>query len=303
MQLLLTLTAALCSINSNSAEFVATSEWQLVPEGEAIPNGLHYRIDLEKGEKWAKLLSEEDENHVPENLENLKILDKAEIIVHEDAFIDPEMAAKRERVAKLAGIWDDLQDQVVSDFKQMQALVVSVEFYAHKAHQANISDEESDKFEDITDNFGILLSQVDNAMDAVKHGILGQVLGIFEKFPHRNILRLFSSAAQNNPPVAKALKNALKPILEDVIVNSGEKDPILKSALFCLSAITRSLTVKVDEKEVDDFFPGERVVDESAVLEFDWKKMISAQGNNDKLCTLVYDLKLPFACGKGKHEL
>jgi len=110
MKLLLILTA-LCSINSNSAEFVATSEWQLVPEGEAIPNGLHYRIDLEKGEKWAKLLSEEDENHVPENLENLenlKILDKAEIIVHEDAFIDPEMAAKRERVAKLAGIWDDL---------------------------------------------------------------------------------------------------------------------------------------------------------------------------------------------------
>jgi nucleotide exchange factor SIL1 len=298
MKLLLTLTA-LCAINSNYAEFVATSEWQFVPEGESLPAGLHYRLDLEKGGRWAKLLSEEDKNHVPENLE------KAEIIVHEDANFDPEMAKKRERVAELAEIWDELQDQVVSDFKQMDELVISVELFAYKAFQNNITDEESDKFEDVIDNFGILLSQVDNAMDAVKHGILGQLLRIFEKFPHRNILRLFSSAAQNNPPVAKALKNALRPILEDVIVNSGEKDPILKSALFCLSAITRSLTVKVDDGKVEgaDFFPGERVLDEGAVLEFDWKNMVSARGNNDKLCTLVYDLKLPFACGKGKHEL
>lgn len=249
------------SINhSYYAEFVPTREWQKVPDDESIPAGLHVRLDLEKGGRWAKLLDEEDKNREtkPENIH------KAEVIVHEDKdfTVDPEMQKKRERVAHLRKIWDELQEQVITDFKQMEKLVVELDLYAYKAQLQNFSDDDADKFEEITDNFGILLSQVDNAVDAVKHGILGQILGIYEKYPHRNILRLFSSAAQNNYPVAKALKNALKPILENTIINSSENNPILKSALFCLSAVTRSLVSVVN---------GESVVDEGAILEFDWK--------------------------------
>ena len=264
----ITITIILLTLHSCNSEFIATKDWQKVPEGESIPAGLHVKLDLENGGRWAKLLDDEDKNREinPENVQ------KAEVIVHEDENInfDPEMQKKRERVAHLRKIWDELQEQVITDFKQMEKLVVELDLYAYKAQQATFSDEDADKFEEVSDDFGILLSQVDNAVDAAKHGILGQILGIYEKYPHRNILRLFSSSAQNNPPVAKALKNALKPILEKTIINTSKDNPILKSAVFCLSAITRSLVNKVGD---------DSVLDEGALLEFDWKGMLEAQNN------------------------
>lgn len=264
-------------IGYTCAEFIATHEWQKVPEDESIPAGLHVRLDLEKGGRWAKLMDETDKNReiVPENVQ------KAEVIVHEDEdlTLDPELQKKRERVKYLQKIWQDLQDQVVSDFKQMEKLLGELDLYAYRAQLVNFSSEDEAKFEDICDDFGTLLSQVDNAVDAVKHGLLGQILGIFEKYPHRNILRLFSAAAQNNQPVAKALKSALLPILTNTILHTSKSSPMLKSALFTLSAVTRS-------------------IDESSVLEFDWPAMINAQPENEQLCTLLIDLNLPYKCGK-----
>ena len=40
--------------------FVATKEWQVVEEGQAIPPGLHVRMNLQTGLKEAKLLDDED---------------------------------------------------------------------------------------------------------------------------------------------------------------------------------------------------------------------------------------------------
>ena len=40
--------------------FQATKDWQDIREGQKIPSGLHYRMNLETGKKEAKLLSEED---------------------------------------------------------------------------------------------------------------------------------------------------------------------------------------------------------------------------------------------------
>ena len=37
-------------------EFIATEEWQEIPENAKVPAGLHYRINLETGKKEAKLL-------------------------------------------------------------------------------------------------------------------------------------------------------------------------------------------------------------------------------------------------------
>ena len=40
----------------DKSEFVATNEWQVIKEGQIVPSGLHYRINLETGVKEAKLL-------------------------------------------------------------------------------------------------------------------------------------------------------------------------------------------------------------------------------------------------------
>ena len=47
-----------------SKDFVATSEWQEIAEGQRVPSGLHYRINLETGKKEAKILEESDETKV-----------------------------------------------------------------------------------------------------------------------------------------------------------------------------------------------------------------------------------------------
>jgi len=52
------------SLNSvNAKEIVATNEWQLIEEGDSIPKGLHVRMNLETGKKWAKLISEDDDDN------------------------------------------------------------------------------------------------------------------------------------------------------------------------------------------------------------------------------------------------
>ena len=48
-------------------EITGTNEWQLLQENDTIPAGLHVRLDLSTGQKWAKLPSDND-NEVEEGL-------------------------------------------------------------------------------------------------------------------------------------------------------------------------------------------------------------------------------------------
>jgi len=43
-----------------SKEFVATSEWQVLPPEDSIPAGLHVRMDMTTGQRFAKISSEDD---------------------------------------------------------------------------------------------------------------------------------------------------------------------------------------------------------------------------------------------------
>lgn len=45
----------------DAREIVATNEWQKLGENDTVPAGLHVKMDIATGEKWAKLPSDEDE--------------------------------------------------------------------------------------------------------------------------------------------------------------------------------------------------------------------------------------------------
>eukprot|EP00934_Nitzschia_sp_Nitz4_P009459 Nitzschia sp. Nitz4//scaffold438_size7339//4319//5842//NITZ4_009159-RA/size7339-processed-gene-0.2-mRNA-1//-1//CDS//3329551859//9449//frame0 len=65
--LLVTLLVAHNPLVVSAKEIEATKEWQLVREGDTIPAGLHVRIDMTTGEKWVKLVDENEElneNHL-----------------------------------------------------------------------------------------------------------------------------------------------------------------------------------------------------------------------------------------------
>ena len=42
--------------DTKKPKFVATKEWQDIQEGQSVPSGLHYRMNLETGRKEAKLM-------------------------------------------------------------------------------------------------------------------------------------------------------------------------------------------------------------------------------------------------------
>jgi nucleotide exchange factor SIL1 len=51
---------AKCSLFSYAKEIEPTKEWQLLGENDTIPAGLHVRMDMTTGEKWAKIMDEDD---------------------------------------------------------------------------------------------------------------------------------------------------------------------------------------------------------------------------------------------------
>jgi len=47
---------------TTAKEIEATNEWQLLQPGDTIPAGLHVRMDLETGQKWAKLIDDDNDD-------------------------------------------------------------------------------------------------------------------------------------------------------------------------------------------------------------------------------------------------
>ena len=60
LNFVLILVAVLAS-ECDTSDFVATNEWQDIEEGQKVPAGLHYRMNLATGKKEAKLLVEEND--------------------------------------------------------------------------------------------------------------------------------------------------------------------------------------------------------------------------------------------------
>eukprot|EP00568_Trieres_chinensis_P009238 CAMPEP_0183292812 /NCGR_PEP_ID=MMETSP0160_2-20130417/1729_1 /TAXON_ID=2839 ORGANISM="Odontella Sinensis, Strain Grunow 1884" /NCGR_SAMPLE_ID=MMETSP0160_2 /ASSEMBLY_ACC=CAM_ASM_000250 /LENGTH=83 /DNA_ID=CAMNT_0025453825 /DNA_START=263 /DNA_END=514 /DNA_ORIENTATION=- len=47
---------------TSAKEIKATKEWTLIGENDTLPAGLHIRINLSTGEKWAKIPDNDDDD-------------------------------------------------------------------------------------------------------------------------------------------------------------------------------------------------------------------------------------------------
>eukprot|EP00956_Cyclotella_meneghiniana_P028533 scaffold66649_cov36-Cyclotella_meneghiniana.AAC.2 len=66
--LLLLLTTSIIII-CQGREITATNEWQLIGENDTIPAGLHVKMDLSTGEKWARIVQDDNENDDRDDLQ------------------------------------------------------------------------------------------------------------------------------------------------------------------------------------------------------------------------------------------
>jgi len=68
---------------TTATEIVATKEWQLLGENDTLPAGLHVRMDMTTGQKWAKILDDDDEEtknkDEKKSAPKVKIMDSVEV--------------------------------------------------------------------------------------------------------------------------------------------------------------------------------------------------------------------------------
>eukprot|EP00299_Pterocystis_sp_00344_P005936 c17687_g1_i1.p1 GENE.c17687_g1_i1~~c17687_g1_i1.p1 ORF type:complete len:435 (+),score=135.75 c17687_g1_i1:95-1399(+) len=63
---------------ANRTPFVATHEWQKVQSGQAVPSGLHYRMDFSTGETFAKLIDPNEPDTIPVSQQSIVVVPQHE---------------------------------------------------------------------------------------------------------------------------------------------------------------------------------------------------------------------------------
>jgi hypothetical protein len=112
--------------DSNYDVFEATNEWQTVKEGQPIPRGLHVQIDLQTGEKRAKLM---DENTNDESETN-----KAQTLPTKQKYIkiDKNIISKQKLKDALKDFKDKFQNEDLDDeLRTRHGRLVCSQFFAY----------------------------------------------------------------------------------------------------------------------------------------------------------------------------
>ena len=219
---------------SNKEVFVPTDEWQEIINGQAIPAGLHVRMNLQTGKKEAKLLAEEPTDEVDgikhealkEALKNIK----SDFAVGKDGELDP---AKFRSMDELKSELGDVNMQIESDIQIMKKLF----------NQFKKSSAESDKA-DIIENLEYYVHQYDNALDFLHlEGfklIVLPSLNSTNRELRKQACFLMGGAAQSNPQFQIA---ALEAGFVDLFLRLTSLDPepeVSTKAFFALSSLLRN---------------------------------------------------------------
>jgi len=214
--------------------FVPTEEWQEILNGQAIPAGLHVRMNLQTGKKEAKLMDEEPVvedkgiNHeaLKEALKNIKSDFKAEKHLDFDA-------SKYRSMDQLKSELGDMNIAVESDVQIM------------KKHFSQFKDTDDDDAKaDIIENLEYYVHQYDNAVDFVHMEGFKMIIIPSLNSTNTNLRKqscfLMGGAAQSNPTFQIA---ALEAGFVDFFLRLTSLDPepeVSTKAFFALSSLLRN---------------------------------------------------------------
>ncbi|XP_046382806.1 nucleotide exchange factor SIL1 [Ischnura elegans] len=238
---------------AENVPFIPTKEWQRVRKGQAIPAGIHSRLNLQTGVVEAKLLDEDNGEHtaltsVPEKSSDFETVEAS---THsKNTFNHAQLQEKLHKIPEEVWESNSEEDDVKKNFRSYEEL--KKEFKDLKLSiktDSEIISELWERFKEVTQSKEIvniltdleyLLHQTDNAVNFAKDGgIKSIVLPAINSSNNEVVimaLRLLGSATQSNPKVqiaaleAGAVERALRLV----------KEPQLSSsALHALSCIIR----------------------------------------------------------------
>ena len=135
---------------SDDKYFVATEEWQEIREGQKVPAGLHYRMNLETGKKEAKILVED--NNQSES--------SGAIITDPNA--DPIEKMSQERNEEVQALLEKMKDN--KDIENIKHLMLN---YHNATSESKLV---------ILEDLDYYMHQIDNARDFVSIGGLIKVV-------------------------------------------------------------------------------------------------------------------------------
>ncbi|XP_017052827.1 nucleotide exchange factor Sil1 [Drosophila ficusphila] len=230
---------------NKTGEFVATKEWQVIAEGQAIPKGLHVRINLQTGLKEAKLLDEnergtalqsqpEDQKDQDEN-EPLALDFKPDII--EESI--RRVKEKKKSYAELRKAYKEFQ----KNFRTDGELIIQLIDQYRNFSKTPLESEMRSKL-DCLENLEYLLHQIDNALMFIDNGGLDDVLlPIVVNDTNISLrvsaMRVLGSLASNNPKAQiKVFEKNFGSHLAQILTSSGNAGEI-SAALHAFGALLR----------------------------------------------------------------
>lgn len=219
---------------SNGEVFVPTDEWQEIINGQAIPAGLHVRINMQTGKKEAKLMEDESAEEVKEiNHEALKEAlknIKSDFKVDKEGEFDPANFRSMDQLKLELG---DMNMAVESDVQIMTKL-----FNQFKESKAE------DDQADIIENLEYYVHQYDNALDFIFLEGFNLIIIPSLNSTNANLRKqacfLMGGAAQSNPQFQIA---ALEAGFVDFFLRLTSLDPepeVSTKAFFALSSLLRN---------------------------------------------------------------
>lgn len=163
---------------SNSEVFVPTEDWQELKPGQAVPRGLHVRMNLATGKKEAKLLTEQEES--------IKKID-------DDAAETPKPETKFRSYQELQDALAEQKMRLNAEFENVETLI---KFYGNSTDEERLL---------ILEDLDYYLHQIDNARDFVAFGgleiIVQEALNSESEELREKAAILLAGAVQSNPGV------------------------------------------------------------------------------------------------------
>ncbi|KAH3787188.1 nucleotide exchange factor SIL1-like [Dreissena polymorpha] len=183
-------------------KFIPTDQWQTVQEGQAIPAGLHVRMNFETGSKEAKLMS--DFRHT-DDAQGHQYLGQKEFMREElkKAMKNLKATDLDNKDSKPSGEFRSYEE-LKKDFADMNANIeTDAEIIARLLLKLNNSDTPSEELQLTLTDLEYYLHQYDNAILFGDAGGLSVLLGILNKTENMDVLkeaaRALGAAISSNP--------------------------------------------------------------------------------------------------------
>ena len=224
---------------NNEELFVPTNQWQTIKKGQSIPSGLHVRLNLQTGQKEAKIL-ENDDQHKNDNILNIKSKSK---LRYTTAEIREALKSLKLDINK--------NEKITEKFRSIEELKkefanLNLEIHTETEILANLlkkyNNLQSQEKINVLNEIEYLVHQYDVARDFIKLGGLQMILPDLNSTNDQlkaQIAFTLGSAMQGNPQVQIAVleNGVLQTFLRILMLDPSEK--VQLRMIYAISCLVR----------------------------------------------------------------